>query len=311
MLVADLGGTSLRVAVVGAGGVEARARVATDALDGDAGTWLRRWLREQGHDVAAAAIAVAAPVDGERARLTNAAVDIDARDVGVPCVLLNDLAAAALGVDRVDEDRVVDLGGGPRRPDGPMAVLGVGTGLGEAVRVGEVVVPGEGGHGAFAPLDEEQAALWEWLRARHGYVDWEHVASGSALPALLEHAVERVGAGRELALRLERGDDPAPLVLELAEQDAACGLALRLLLTALGAEAGNLALRHLPEGGLWLVGGVAGKLRSWLLPGGHFDAAFRERGRFSARAAAIPRRLVLDDDVGLWGAAVAARSLVD
>lgn len=308
-MVVDMGGTSVRVAVEVDGRLLHAARVPTAELGGDAAPWLRAWLDALPMRPCAAGIAVAGPVtDPARAALTNARLALETRDLGLPAVLLNDLHAAAMGVDRVPAEGLVHLGGPTSRPGLPLAVLGVGTGLGEAVRLGEVVLPGEGGHAAFAPVDDEQLALHAFLRQRHGYVDWEHVASGSALVDLLAFAEAVHGRGPQVAAALAAGRPVAAVVVDLAAQDPACGTALRLCLTALGVEAGNMALRHLAQGGLWLVGGVAARLRPWLTDG-PFHQAFLARGRFTALAAQVPRMLVLDDDVGLRGAAVVAGRL--
>lgn len=311
LMVVDIGGTSLRVALWWQGRLQHRARVGTASLEGDPAPWLRRWRQGLPVAPAAAAVAVAGPVtDPDQVALTNARLRLRRDDLDLPAVLLNDLHAAALGLHRVPAPGVVHLAGPTPDPAGPVGVLGVGTGLGQAVALGEVVLPGEGGHGAFAAMDPEQRALFEFLAARHGYVDWEHVASGSALPVLLEYAEQVHGRSPAVVAAREAGQAPAAIVLALADRDAACALALRLLLSALGAEAGNMALRHLTTGGIWLVGGVAGRLRPFL-DGGPFHAAFQARGRFSELAARLPRVLVLDDDVGLYGAARAAGRLVE
>ncbi|MCK6507029.1 glucokinase [Myxococcota bacterium] len=309
LMVVDIGGTSLRVALSLDGRLHHRQRVDTDSLAGDPAPWLRRWRQALPLAPVAAAVAVAGPVtDPEQVELTNARLRLSKDALGLPAVLLNDLHAAALGLHQVPPAGVVHLGGGAPDPAGPIGVLGVGTGLGQAVRQGEVVLPGEGGHGAFAATDDEQRALRDFLAARHGYVDWEHVASGSALPALLAFGEQVHGRTPALAQALAAGQPAAAVALALADRDPACALALRLMLSALGTEAGNMGLRHLATGGVWLVGGVAARLRPFL-DGGPFHAAFEARGRFSALAAGLPRLLVLDDDVGLYGAARAAAAL--
>lgn len=315
-MVVDIGGTSLRVALARDGVLSHRARVGTAELGGDAAPWLRRWRMALPDPPIAAAVAVAGPVtDPDRVELTNVQLRLARADLDLPAVLLNDLHAAALGVHAVPAAGRVRLAGPAPDPEGPIAVLGVGTGLGQAVRLGDTVLPGEGGHAAFAARDAEQRALADFLAARHGYVDWEHVASGSALPALLDFACTVHGRGPALSQALGAGQAPAAVVLDLADRDPACAQALRLLLSALGTEAGNMGLRHLATGGVWLVGGVAARLRPHLEwtsspDGGPFHAAFQARGRFSELAARLPRLLVLDDDVGLYGAARAAAGLL-
>lgn len=316
LLVADLGGTSLRIGVSLQGRLLHLARLPSAGLGPDAAPAIRRYLDSlsalpQPLRPQAACVAVAGPVSGGRVRLTNVGLSLDAADLPLPAALINDLHGAALGVDRVPAQAILHLGGGPARPGEALAVLGVGTGLGEAVRIGATVLPGEGGHGAYAPVDDEGRALHAWLLARHGSTEWEDVACGTAFGQVLEFARAAQGTSEALAARLSSGEPPAATVLALP-QDPACALTLRLVLTALGTEAGNAGLRQLCTGGVWLIGGTAGHLRPWLQdPQGPFHRAFEtRRGRYAALARGLPRLLVLDDDVGLYGAAVVAAGLL-
>ena len=141
-------------------------------------------------------------------------------------------------------------------------------------------------------------------------MDWEHAASGRAMGPVLDFAISEVGASPWLRqARAEVADeDEGHLVVEHPDEPA-CALARDLVLTVLGLEAGNMGLRHMATGGVWLVGGVAVRLARWLR-GGPFQAAFETRGAFTRQARSLPRRLVLDDHVGLRGAAVVARELL-
>ncbi len=316
VMVADLGGTSLRVGVLTDGALLHKDRVATDALPADASLWLREWLASLPSLPAAACVAAAGPVRAGCVRMTNAGVHLRAADLPLPTVLVNDLHGAAMGLEHVPPDRVVQLGGGVPDRLGPMAVLGVGTGLGEALRIRDRVIPGEGGHGAYAPVDADGAALHAWLLRRHGTTEWEDVAAGTSLRLLLDFACERLGCTDGVGAVLDRaralGEPVEAVVLDLADDHPACALALRLMLSALGTEAGNAGLRHLALGGVWLIGGMVPRLRPWLEdPEGAFSRAFvTRRGRYADIARGIPRLLVLDDDVALYGAGVIARRLL-
>lgn len=303
VLVADIGGTHARLALVQGRRILAREQVQSASLGGDAAPWLNARARALQPAPVAIGVALAGPVeDPERVELTNLALALRRADLRLPAVLVNDLHAAMSGLDMLEPGDQVELGGEAPRRGGPCALLGVGTGLGEAVALGEAILPGEGGHGAWAPQDEREEGLLRWLRQRQGYVDWEHVASGSALPGLYAYA----RALHPAAPPAPEGAEAA-FVLAEAERQPAARLALELMLGALGREAGNLALRHLCSGGVYLMGGVAVRLRPWLA-GPVFRRAFEERGRFSNLARRIPRRLVLDEDLGLRGAArLAAR----
>ncbi|NOY27065.1 MAG: hypothetical protein GXP62_14440 [Oligoflexia bacterium] len=315
VFVADLGGTSLRAALDLGDRLVHHTRIATADLDGDASAWLARWVARLPTSPVAGCIAVAGRVRGDTARLTNAAVSVDAARLGVPTRLVNDLHAAAMGVDRVPAQGRVILSQARPEVGGVMGIIGVGTGLGQALRVGDHVLPGEGGHAAFAPVSDAQRALLSFLSDRHGYVDWERVVSGSAMSDLLDFAQQRCGNSADLrAARqaaLASGEGQGAVVLGLADRESACALALDLLLSALGTKAGDMALCHLCGGGIWLLGGVAARLRPWLAqPQGAFQRAFESKGRFSELAASVPRVLVLDDRVGLWGAGRIARELL-
>lgn len=305
VMVADIGGTTIRVALDRDGDLSHLVRVESASVEPDPAPWLRSWIAALPQPPLAACISVAGPVrDPGFVELTNVRLRLRADALGVPALLVNDLHAAAMGLPLVAPEQRVHLGG-LLPADGPVGVLGVGTGLGQAIALGDRVLPGEGGHGAYAPQDEGEVELLRFLQGRRGYVDWEHVCSGTAFGELLEFARGRFPASPALP-----SDVPAGAwVLGRAETDPACELALRLMVSALGREAGNVGLRHLTTGGVWLIGGVAARLRPWLHAEG-FRRAFEERGRFSPLAASLPRMLVLDEEVGLRGAGRLARRLL-
>jgi glucokinase len=185
-------------------------------------------------------------------------------------------------------------------------VLGLGTGIGEALLVGEVAVAGEGGHADFAPWDSLSSAYLAWLHGTIGTrVEIEDAIAGRAVGDLLAFAASRepLGAGPTKALR---DQEPAVVLVEWASRDPACALARDLLLAGLGAEAGNLALRHLPRRGVYLVGGLARALRDPLVASPAFLRAFTGRGRLTDLVKGVPRFLVLHPDPGLVGAVTCA-----
>jgi glucokinase len=226
--------------------------------------------------------------------------------------LVNDFAAAALGVLALGPESLSTLQAGIPVEHGPRAVLGAGTGLGEALLVWDgrryAVVPTEGGHADFAPQGDEQRAMQRHLEERHrGRVSVERVVSGPGLARIHEflvaHGTPLPPAVRD-ALAVE---DPAAVIsrLGMSGADAGCAHALELFVAAYGAEAGNLALRSLPTGGLYVAGGVAPKIRP-RIEDGAFMAAFRAKGRMTEMMATFPVHLVLEPKVGLLGAAVEA-----
>ena len=317
VLCGDIGGTSLRlaVAVPDGEGVDLRApfkrpTAGLHALDEIVATYIDDLPPEL--RPSRACIAVAGPVADGRAALTNSVLDIDARRMPLRTRLANDLEAAAACLPLLGEHDSRHLGGADPDLDHPAVVLGVGTGLGQALVVpgpaGPIVVAGEAGHGDYAPQRPVEDQLLRWLRDRSaegpsaGHVSWERVASGQGLGEVLAYASAARGLGGAATEALDGGAPAAQVVFEHAETDAACGLALDLFIHAVGAEAGNAALRVLARGGVWLVGGVARRLGAFAADG-RLRAAFERKGRFSELVATLPLRLVTHPDPGLLGAA--------
>ncbi len=269
--------------------------------------------RAAGH-VTAAAFGVAGPVRGGTAVLPNLPWAVDAvllaQALRLPAVaLLNDLEATAWGLERLGEGAVATLLPGAPGADGNQAVLSAGTGLGEAVlvRAGErrIVLASEAGHADLAPRTDLEIDLLRWLRARHGRVSWERVLSGPGLASVHAFLAE-AGRGEEpaaVAAAIRAGDAAAEISAAALEgRSERCALALDLFAAFYGAEAGNLALRALATGGVFLGGGIAPKILGWL-GRGPFRAAFLDKGRLSPLLAATPVRVILDERAALRGAA--------
>jgi len=264
----------------------------------------------------AAAFAVAGPVVAGRCRTTNLPWELDARvladALAVPVALVNDFHGVARGIAAVAPDDFEILQPGTRDPGGPVAILGAGTGLGEALLVptpaGPRVLAGEGGHADLAPRDDLEIDLLKFLRKRHGRVSVERVVSGPGLVAIHDFLLDREPALRDptIAARMA-AEDPAAVITRHAADDDACARAVAIMVGLYGAEAGNLALKSLPTGGLYIAGGVTLHLRPHLRTG--FLPAFLAKGRMSALLAAIPVSIVLRDDVGRLGAALVAAEL--
>jgi glucokinase len=230
--------------------------------------------------------------------------------------LLNDLEATAHGILTLGPSELATIQAGRPRP-GNLAIIAAGTGLGEAliVRDGErlVVVASEGGHADFAPGSDVEVGLLRYLGMAYGHVSWERVLSGPGLLDIYRFLREasQIPAPPWLAARLER-EDPSAVVSEvaLAGTDPVCADALDLFVSAYGAEAGNLALKVLAVGGVFVAGGIAPRILP-ALTGGAFAAAFRGKGRLANLMEAIPVHVVLEPRAGLLGAARVAASLAD
>ena len=311
ILVGDIGGTKTELALFDARGlIVDRERFASRAYPSLA-TVALEFLR--GRSIDAATFAVAGPVIDGACKATNLPWFMETSslcaELGAPVALLNDFEGAALGVGALVPDDLVVLAEGERDPLGPIALIGAGTGLGEAVAVptatGVRVLASEGGHVDLAPRNELEIDLLNFLRARHkGRVSVERAVSGPGLVSLYafvlaQHLAE---SSRETEDELSNGD-PAEVIGRRGclGADAACERAVRLFVTLYGAEAGNLALKVLPTGGLYVVGGMAPKLIE-AMQHGEFMQAMLDKGRMSDVLRRIPVAIVTSPDVTLLGA---------
>ena len=303
LLVGDVGGTNCRLALWDGGICE--LRVYPTAAVSSLQQAVARYLAAVGARPDAAAVAVAGPVVGRSARLTNSDWTADLDALPMPAVLLNDLHAAALGIDALGAGQQVRLGGGAPQRGAPLAVIGIGTGLGCALRIGSAVFPGEAGHGDFAPASAQADALLGWLRPRLGRVRVESVLSGPGLGRLLDYArtVHPGGVGRP------PGVPAGAVVFSGAGSDPACALALSLFVEGIGAFAGDVALATLCRGGVYLCGGILPRVPA-LTTDGRLWAAFTNKAPMQQLLSAIPLTVVSDPLLGLRGAAAAAEALL-
>jgi glucokinase len=252
--------------------------------------------------VDAACFAVAGPVFDDRAEVTNLGWVIETGELsarfGIARVsLINDFFAVALGVPLLHADDLVSLHPGDRQRGAPIAILGAGTGLGQAIVTfaGSEwgVIPSEGGHADFAPQDEEQARLFLFLHEKHGHVSWERLLSGMGLVNIFTFLGGTTDSAADVAQLAAGGDPRAVRTFEI-------------FVDIYGAEAGNMALRVLSRGGVFLAGGIAAKNLSFFTDG-RFVAAFLRKGRFRDMLTAMPIDLIVNEKVGLIGAAEMAR----
>jgi glucokinase len=236
--------------------------------------------------------------------------------IGAPVRLINDFAAVAIGVLATPPEGFATLQQGQPAAHGTMAVLGAGTGLGQALLLWDgrryKVHPTEGGHASFAPEGELQCKLLAHLEASFGHVSVDRVVSGPGIVRIYRFLVGcGVPSSDEVARDLEH-DDPGAVIARhaLAGTDPACEQALDLFAAAYGAEAGNLALRSLATAGVYVAGGIAPKILA-KLQDGTFLEAFRRKGRMSDLMHTIPLAVVLEERTGLLGAALEAAGIRD
>ena len=229
--------------------------------------------------------------------------------------LVNDLEATGQGALGLPRAALATLQAGePRKAT--MALIAAGTGLGEVLLVWDGrrhrVVSSEGGHADFAPRTELETELFRFLRKEFGRVSYERVVSGPGLYNIYRFLLAS-GGGPEsewLRSRMETGD-PSAAIAEAAldQRDPRAVQALETFVTVYGAETGNLALKALAIGGIFIGGGIAPKIRA-RLEDGTFVEAFRDKGRLSGMMASIPIHLVLEPRAALLGAAAIGRSLL-
>jgi len=276
---------------------------------------LREFLRETRTQVRVAAFGAAGPVIDDCVRGTNLPWVIDGRALAATfgferVVLLNDLEATGYGLAWLEPGDLLTLHPGRPVREANQAIIAPGTGLGEAILFWDgsrhVVSPTEGGHADFAPRTEEEIELLRFLKKRHRSVSAEHVVSGPAFRALhefLDPSVRHVSFDDPAA-------DPAPEITRRAREGSCgvCGKAVAMWIAACAAEAGNLALKALARGGLYLAGGIVPKILD-AMRGDAFLRAFREKDCFEDLLAQIPVHVVLKEDLPVLGAAARAASL--
>ena len=274
---------------------------------------IRAFLKER-HDapIQAAAFGVAGPVIGRAAQLTNVPWHVDADEITDAfrigrAALLNDLEAMAYGVTVLAGDELHILQKGTPATGGNAAVIAAGTGLGEAllhnVNGRWIPSPTEGGHADFAARTERDIRLLRDLTARFGRAENEHVICGMGLVN-----IHRTAHTTPCAAAVDERDPEAPAKISEAALDsrcAACVEALDQFVDAYGAEAGNLALRSVATGGIFVGGGIAPKILP-ALTHGRFMEAFRAKGPFTDMLSKVPVAVVLNQEAGLLGAAVHA-----
>ena len=233
-----------------------------------------------------------------RSALDTAAVDV-----------INDVEATAYGIERLPSTAILTLHAGHSRAQGNRALIAAGTGLGESILVwdGRSHRPSasEGGHADFAPRSPLEMDLLRWLWRDRAHVSVERVVSGPGLVRIYRffRARSRADEPSWLTAALRHGDAAAVIsAAGLARRDACCRQALELFASVYGAETGNLALKALATGGVYVGGGIAPKIAPLLRRGG-FLRALLDKGRMRRLLSGIPVRVLLDEETALWGAA--------
>lgn len=280
-----------------------------------------------------ACFAIAGPVVNNTAKLTNLTWFLDAQGLEqelemAQISLINDFAAVGYGVLGLEESDLCTLQAGKPLNDAPIAVIGAGTGLGEGflIRQGDSyqVFGSEGGHTDFAPRSELEFDLSKYLLDKHDIqrVSTERVVSGQGIVGIYQFLQDRqiksgspdieqvVETWEQQTGQSEKTVDPSAAIAAAAleKRDRLSEQTMQLFVEAYGTEAGNLALKLLPYGGLYVAGGIAAKILP-LMQEGSFLNAFTNKGRMSPLLKNVPVHIVLNPQVGLIGASICAARL--
>ena len=278
--------------------------------------------------IESACFGIAGPVVKNTSNVTNLGWKLQgdriAKELKIPKVsLINDFAAVGYGVLGLQDNDLVTLNVGESEGEAPIAVIGAGTGLGQGFlihgQLGYQVFSSEGGHSDFAPRTELEYQLSRYLLAKFGVdrLSAERVISGQGIVSIYQFLRDRNIAKEsptisqaihqwesEIGLPTKTIDPGAIIGAGALESgDRLCLQTLEMFVDAYGAEAGNLALKLLPYGGLYIAGGIAAKLLP-LIEDGRFMRSFLHKGRMRSLLEAVPVHLILNPQVGLVGASV-------
>ena len=321
LLAGDIGGTKTRLAIF-ASKEELRTPVREATLPSGQYPSLEAlvadFLTGTDYPLSRACFGVAGPVIAGKAKVTNLPWKMEeqalARALQVPVVyLLNDLYAMAHAVPYLAKEDLYTLNAGSPVVHGTMAVIAPGTGLGEAFLTwggGRYLAnPSEGGHADFAPTNDEELDFLRYLlRKDFEHVSYEHVCSGIGLPNIYQYLLDCSGIAEllEVAQALATAKDRTPIIVNAAQDkehpSELCVRTLKMFMHILGGECGNMALKVLATGGVYIGGGIPPRLLSWF-DGPEFMSAFSNKGRFKATLQSLPVHVILNKCPALFGAA--------
>ncbi len=317
VLAGDIGGTSTRLALFAVDGerLDPIAQKSFPSRDfSGLEQIVRLFLDPVRETCKRACFGIAGPVRNGRSETTNLPWVIEARllerNLNLDRVdLINDLEANAYGIAALGPDDFKVIHEGEPDAAGNRAIIAAGTGLGEAGLFwdGQRHRPfaTEGGHGDFAPTGELEISLLRHLSLRFGRVSWERVLSGPGLVNIYRFLLEHRGAEEDRAVAGEMSRaDPAAAISKagMAGRCGVCVEALDLVVGFYAAEAGNLALKFMATGGLFLGGGIAPKIVE-KLEGAAFRSRYFAKGRMQALVESMPAKVILNDRTALLGTA--------
>lgn len=313
-LVADVGGTKTLLRLVADNDDTVIEKRLENQRFSEFKSLLKAFLdgNRTGEPISAACMAVAGPVNGRQAQLTNLDWCIDADEIAqqlglspTTVCLCNDFAALAAAIPQLADDQSVCLQTG--EPDGaaPVAIIGAGTGLGQAYTVAGADnqrwgIATEGGHSDFAPVDTQQQQLLNIMLRDFAHVSYERLLSGAGLMRIYHFLADETEQSAEL-------NTPAAIsTAAMSDGDPLASRTLALFAKIYGAQAGNLALTVMARGGVYIAGGIAPQILPVLLEG-PFMPAFLAKGRMESLMKTFPVHVITDPAVALDGASLLAR----
>lgn len=323
VLAGDIGGTQIRLAIFDVRGQAIHPESEQSCLSKDYSTFelaVQEFVANAKAEVDAVCFGVAGPVLNGRCIATNLPWTIDATQLksvlSLSTVnLINDLAANSLGVRALTEKDFYTVNAGSRNPSGNACIIAAGTGLGEAGMYwdGEQHQPfaSEGGHCDFAAETKLDYCLHQYLADRHGHVSWERVVSGMGIVNLFEFLYDQNKQPvPDWFIQEKQSGDAASAISKaaLVGNDQICTQTMDLFLHYYGAEAGNLALKTMASGGIYIGGGIAPKIID-LFKQKTFLDSLCAKGRMEPLLREMPVKVILNDRTALLGAAIQASVL--
>jgi glucokinase len=317
LLAGDIGGTKTALAIFASdtGARQPLAEATFSSKDyASLETIIAEFLAQRNVRLTRATFGVAGPVVDGHVHVTNLPWMVDVvslrQAVGTPVYLLNDLEAIAHAIPFLRASDLATINPGQAVPQGTLAVIAPGTGLGEAYIIwdGTRYQPqaSEGGHTDFGPTTPLELELLSFLMPRMPHVSYERVCSGIGIPNLYAFFKETGRAAEPDWLRasLAETDDPTRIIVQAAVENRTeiCVQTLDLFVSILGSEVGNLALKIKPMGGIYLSGGIPPRILSYLQTTS-FVETFTRKGRFAGLLARMPLHVVLHSQVALLGTA--------
>lgn len=311
VLVADIGGTNARFAVVEHEAARTEfLPITRTASHPDIIPAIQHVLgRAACNKLKTAIIAAAGPVTGNKIPLTNAAWVIEPlkmiAGLGLQeVVIVNDFEAQALALPGLEGDAIEQIGGGQMLSNAAKVVIGPGTGLGAGAIIHAadswIPVPGEGGHVELGPISEEDYSIWPHIERAGGRISAEHILSGTGMPRLARAVAAAMGAERDFSKAAE-------ITMAADANDPVAVKTLEVYGRALGRLAGDFALAFLARGGAYLTGGVTPHIARFLTDG-RFRASFEAKAPHEALIKSIPTFIVRHENPALEGLAAFART---